>query len=284
MVTRLEPVSPAHFPALYEALLGPLNNRIPVPVWRRLVDQPWRRDEESMGQLLIDGERLVGFAGYVHARLPRPDGSDEPLLNVTTWVVEPAYGNQALSLIMPALQRRDVTITNMTPLRSVHEMFARLGFSELESRTCVLRPAPFSRSPWGRAETVTRFEDILTELPPWERRVAESHRTLARHVLVRESGGEHCYAMYTLGRRRRLRSARVHWVTPGTLASASLALRRAIARDSGALLTEMDARLAPAELPGMMFIALPVPRLFRSSALSAEEVPSAFSELVLLDL
>jgi hypothetical protein len=284
MGVEVEPAAGSHFPALYQRFLQPLNPRLGRSGWRRLFEHPWAAEDQAPGYVLLDGDDLVGFAGYVNARLPMPDGSTEPVCNITTWVADPRYGAQALSLLMPALAEHDTTITNLTSLPSVHEMFSRLGFAQLDGHVQILRPTPFARSPCGRPQLLSDPRDIVPELPGWEARIAEDHRSYASHLLLIERGGSHCYVIYTLGSRRRVRSARLHWVTPGTLAWASVALRRALFRSSHAALVEIDSRLAPSDLPGSFRLQLPVPRLFRSSGLLGPEVPNAYSETVLLEV
>jgi hypothetical protein len=284
MSIRVEAAREEHFHLLHERFFKPLNPLIPVATWHRLFNHEWAGEGQPRGHVLFSGQAAVGFAGTVHARLPLPDGTSEPTCNITTWVVEPDHRSRGLSLIMPILSASDVTITNLTGLSTVHEMFVRLGFRDLETAVCVLRPTPLSRSPWGKPEVVEDLDSILPLLPSWERRIAQDHRPYARHLLLRERGGEHCYVIYTLGLRRRLRTARLQWVTPEALGGASVALRRALFRATGAVLSEIDDRFAPLGLPGAMRTPLVVPRLFRSPRLEANQVPSAYSEMVLLEL
>jgi hypothetical protein len=239
---------------------------------------------DSLGRVLLDGDEPVGFLAYVHGYLPRPDGSSEHVCNLSTWVVEPAYSSQAVSLLVPALAMTDVTLTNLTAIPSAHGICSALGFQELDAVIRVLRPAPLTRSRWRARRLVTDIDRILPRLPDWERRIAADHRDFALHALIEDTPGDHCYVIFTMGRRRGLRTARVHWVTPGSLERASLALRRALLRRFGAVLVEMDDRLAPSTLPGELRVRMAVPRLFRSDRLARRDVPAVYSELVLLGL
>lgn len=280
----LRSARPSDFPTLYERFFGPLNKRLPRKTWERLFTHHWGSDDQSPGQVLLIGGIIVGFAGFVHARLPRPDGTTEPLCNLTTWVVAPGYESQALSMIMPVLGRTDLTLTNLTSIRSVHSIFSRLGFSELERSVCVLRPVLWRRPRWGRSDEETDVSAILSALPVWERRIAADHRPYANHLMLRERGGRYCYVIYTIVRRHRLRTARIHWVTPGVLAECSVDLRRALFRQSKTVLAEVDHRFAPHGLPAATQVPLKVPRLFRSARLDPDQVPNAYSEMILLDL
>lgn len=282
MAIRIESATLAHFPAVLDTFLRRLNPRLSEAVWRRLFVPHWGIADRPLGSVMFDGDRVVGYAAYIHASLPRPAGPDEALCNVSTWITDPAYAAQALAVMMPALTLRDTTVTNLTPLPAVHEIFLRLGFKTLESRALLLRPAPFTRGGWPRGAEERDPERIRTRLPAWEARVADDHTGLAEHLWIEGPGGRHCYVVYAIVRRRRLPAARILWITPGALPDASLALRRALWRAHGAVLVELGERWADGVLPAAHPYALQVPRLYRSSRLTPAEVPSAYSELTLL--
>lgn len=284
MAIRLEQARPDRFPAVYRRLLHPMNPRMPEDRWRRLFEQPWAAPGDLLGQVLMDGDDPVGFVSFVHARYETPEGGKRHLCNVSSWVVQPSYSQKAPALIVPVLGLRDATITNLTCIPAVHAMFSRLGFEELESSVAWLRPIPFSRSPWGRTRLATGIDEVLPEITGPERSLAQDHGGMCRHLLVRESGGEHCLAIYTLGRRKRIPSATLHWITPGGTPHGLTAIRRALFRLHGVLLVEMDRRHVPPDTPGSIERTLEVPRLFRSPDLEPAQVPNAYSELTLLEL
>jgi len=284
MTTRIEEATLAHFPAVEAGLLRTLDPGIPAAAWRRLLDPPWDGGGRSRGRVLIAGDRVVGFVAYLRAALPRPSGPDEPLLNIATWVVDPAFAGQAVALIMPALQERDVTITNFTPTASVAEIFRRLGFAPLETTKYVLRPSLQRRPAWKVKRVEWEIERIVPRLPAWEARVVRDHVSLTRQLWVEGEDGRHCLLVYSVTRPRGVRVAKVHWVTPGALAFASGAVRRLLLWRSAVVFVEVDGRLAGDEQPSAIQITLPTPRLFRSSKLTPQDVPNAYSEMVLLGL
>lgn len=280
---RMEEATAAHADGVISKLLTPMNPSIAPAVWRRLFDPRWQLEGRPTGQVLLAGDEPVGFLGLLHARLPRPDGDGALLCNPTTWVVDAAYSARAVAMLMPVLRLKDTTVSNMTPSREAFAIFSRLGFVPLESHVTVLRPTPLARSAWGRPEEIDEAASILNHLPEWERTIARDHAGLARQLLLRERGGDHCYAIYTLGRRRGLRTARILYMTPGTLSSASVALRNSMLRRHLAVLTEFDSRLGSPDLPGSRQVARAFPRLYKPADLDAAEVPNVYSELVLLD-
>lgn len=284
MPARIERATLAHAEAVEQALLRELNPRISSAEWRRLFVPRWADDSLPLGSVLVDDGRIVGFASYIHAKLPRRDATDAALCNISTWVTAPSHTSQALSLVMPALQLRDVTITNLTPTTSVNGIFTKLGFALLEDAVRWLRPAPWRRSEWRGAAPLQDLAAILPKLPEWEARIARDHADLVRHLWIPGPGGQHAYLQYLVVQRRKLRTAKVLWCTPGALAAASMSIRRALHRACGAWLVEIEARSAPPELPAAPRIPLPVPRLFRSPMLKPADVPSAYSEMPLLGI
>jgi hypothetical protein len=265
-----------------DSLLRPLNPRLSEATWRRLFEPQWGVTDRSVGMQLMDDARPVGFASFIHAQLPLADGSFAPLCNISTWVTEPAFGAQAMALVMPVLALRDVTITNLTPIPAVHGIFSKLGFRTLEDHLVYLRPSPFAHDPWGPTEVSRGLDGVEPRLPAWERAIARAHGSQVEHLCLSDRTGRHCYVMYQIVRRRRLRTARVLWVTPGTMPAVSIALRRALLRASGALLVELEGRHAGGRPPASFVQQLAVPRLYRSPRLEPADVPSAYSELVVL--
>lgn len=285
MATRLEAVTPNHAELVERTFLREMNPRMPSERWHRLFRPRWGAGERPLGSLLFDDDRLVGYAGFVHGRLPRADSDDAWLCNISSWVTAPAYASLALALVMPALKLARTTVTNLTPILSVHDIFSRLGFVTLDTATVLLYPAPLRAEGWSvraRERDVTR---ILPRLPAWESRIAEDHADLVRHLWLGGSDGQHCYVQYQMTRRRKLPAAKVLWVTPGAMPSASLALRHALLRDSGAVFVELESRMAGTpQPPASWHLPLPQPQLFRPAGLSAKEVPSLYSEVPLLEV
>ena len=282
--TTTEAATPDHFEAVHQRLLHPLNPEIDEAVWRRLFDQPWARPDDLLGQVLLADDTPVGYAGFIHGRMPRSDGSDQHLCNLTSWVVDPEYRHAAVSLIMPLLRMKETTVTSLTNIAAVPPVLARLGFEELESARCLLRPTLRRRRGWNARETLVGFDEVHEALPAAEQRIAEAHRDLGEHVVLRGSDGKLCYAMVTRGRWRRIPTARLRWITPGVLAEVAPALLRALRRHLGAILLEVDARHVPEGMPGVMRRELAVPRMFRSSGMRPVDVQDVYSEFVLLGL
>jgi hypothetical protein len=284
MHMRVVPSTSDAFPEVYEALLHPMNPRLTQQVWYRLFEPQWGIQDRSVGTQLVDGDRVVGFASFIHARLPRPDSLATPLCNISTWVTEPAYGAQAMSLVMPVLALRDVTITNLTPTPTVYNIFMKLGFRILEDHLVYIVLASLARGLRSSFLSVRGLQNVLPRLPAWECSIALAHAGTVEHLWFEAPEGRSCFVMYQVVRRWRLRTARVVWITPGVMPDASVALAKALFRASGAVLVELEGRHAGGRPPSSFARPLRVPRLYRSPSLAPAEVPSAYSELVLLGI
>lgn len=285
MAIRLETATAAHATPVELALLRGMNSAMLSERWRRLFQPRWGAEDRPLGSVLLDDERIVGFAAFVHARLPRPGGADAWLCNISSWVTAPGYAAQALSLVMPVLKLPNTTVTNLTPIPSVHAIFSRLGFVPLESATRLLYPTLAAPAGWRADARETDLARILSRLPSWEARVAQDHEGLVQHLWIPGPDGQHCYLQYERTRRRRLPAAKLLWVTPGTLPAAAVAVRRALFRVAGAVLVECEERMAGSgPLRGSWRVPLPQPRLFRPAGLTPADVPSAYSEMPLLGI
>jgi hypothetical protein len=189
-----------------------------------------------------------------------------------------------MALIMPVVSRRGMTITNLTPTRTVRDIFRRLGFQRLESHRRVVLPFPSPlratpvRVALDRAAIVQRLHDA-------DRRVYEDHRDVVQHALLWNEHGS-CYVAWTPGRRHRLPCARVHHTgNPGLFARAAPALARALLLDRGLPLLECDERMVGgADIPFSYRLRMPVGRLFRSPSSPAARVSNLYSELALMAL
>jgi len=187
-----------------------------------------------------------------------------------------------MSLVMPALRRKDLVVTNLTSLPRVHDIFKRLGFRTLETFT---RVHPIWPS-LGSTDFDVRFGEAIEPvgLPGNQGQVHEAHRGIAGTVAI--SGPEGiCYVVYTISRFRGLRTARLHHVAPRDGLSWSLySLQLALFRRHAAVLLAYDRRLATnAKEPYRDFPLTPA-RIYRGDNLAPEDLTNAFSETVLLNI
>ena len=270
------------FDAIHDALLRDLNPRISRDQWRRIFDYGWDRCQDYVGHALVDGGVPVGFVGLIFANVPIA-GRLERFCNVTSWTVRESHRARALSLVMPLLKLRDHTITNLTAIPQVHTIFAQLGFGDLETHTTVLSAMPPLTSSCRGVTIITDPNEIAPHLGADERHILEAHRGYTKHLLIR-ARDRNCYVVYTRGRRRKLPSAKVHYLGDEAVFAENVrTLQMHLLLRQGLYLIEFDSRLLTRPIPFSRAIPLPVPRQYRSATLKPREVTNLFSEVVLLN-
>jgi hypothetical protein len=215
------------------------------------------------------------------------DGSDEPFCNVSSWIAKETHRGEAATLVLALTNLRHYTLTNLSSNRTAYGAFSKLGFDVLENHVRVVLPAlPFGR---GRSQpschTTFDCEAISQRLEGSDKQAFQDHRRFAHHLLAWDDDG-YCYIIYTRGRRRRLRTARVHYFSDRDRFVRHLrSIQLSLSRHDGSLVVECDERLLRgATIPWSYRTRLPIPRLFKSPRLRREQISNLYSERVLLNL
>lgn len=286
-MAEIRKVYPDMFDQLYPGLLETLDSRRSEQEWRRIFYPGWSTPEEHVGYALASRGRLVAFLGLLYSEV-HVGKSPARLCNVTSWIAEEGYQSESISLLLPIRKALGYTFTNMSGEHHVREIFRRFGFSTLEESTTIFRP-PFSVRGFRRQEgirLVSNPELIGASLGDREAQIFSDHSPYAYHLLAQSDVGPDCYCIYTIRRRRGLRTALFHHMAePETFVFALPNLRAFLFRRHGAVIAECDTRfLQGIEAPSSHTIPREFPRLFKSDSLRAEQVPNTYSEVVLLDL
>lgn len=274
-------VGPEAFAQVHREILHTLDARLSVSQWERLFQWPWPNPEDHVGIVMTgDSGQILAFVGLLFSR-QTIQGRPELVCNLSSWVARDGYGASSLALLTPLLRRPDLTITNLTPTPAVNQIFRRLGFDTLETHTRVFLPfrslSPIRYRVHSGADAA---DAVLSEA---ERRVRNDHRGCGEHLIVEGRRGR-CLVLHTMGRRRRLRTARVHHLSdPDVFVDALPSLHRHLL-GRGVPLIECDERLVGGRAtPFSLKVPLPEPRLFRSRTCAAADVTNAYSELILLN-
>lgn len=288
MTTKVVPVRPTEFERIHDSLLVRLNPSIPQERWRRLFDWGWANPEDHTGFALVDdGGSFVGFVATIYSeRSVR--GRVERFCNLSSWIVLDGYRSSGVGLIMPVLRRTDLTVTNLTSIPAVNRMFRSLGFQTLETHTRVCFPiSGMTRVNRGSGGFEIVEEPSMRDptLPDRIRGDLAALTGRCLHWLVRSKEGP-CHLAFTLSRRRRLPTIRLHHVSdPSVFAAALPQLGLRFLFRYRAPQFETDERLlGDLEIPQSQKIALPETRLFRSRSVEAREISNLYSELPLLNL
>lgn len=280
---RVETVRPEMFELIYQTLLRKLNPRHPVDEFRRIFTHPWRADDEGVGLALFDDGRPVAFVGLIFSRM-EVAGRTERLCNVTSLIADETHRAEAAMLLLRLRSMSDCTVTNLTCNDAAYRVFTRLGYAVLDDSRTVFYPRwrPGQHRVWRVEHDVARVRTFLSAA---DARVLDDHLAFAGHLLV-HAGEASCYVVYTIGRRRLLPSARLHYVSdPKTLAMSWPAVQRSLWRRHRAVFAECDTRLLDGvTVPWSRRRRLTIPRLYRSTRLEPRQISNLYSEMILLNL
>ncbi len=286
MATRVIKITQDDFARVHDPLLRKLNPKFSKDRWKALFHWGWENPEDHVGfGLETESGDLVGFIATIYSIQRFHDREPLTVCNVSSWIVEPGFRSSALALAMPVLRRGDLAVTNLTSLPEVNDMFRKLGFTTLETHTRVLLPVPWPLRP-TIAECFLADPDKAQEsVDTLTARVIMDHRNVEQQWILRQSGRT-CHVVLTLGRRRRMTTARIHHVSDPELFEQGIwTLRRRLFGAHQVVLCEWDERLLRGrEIPSTRRIPLPVSRIFRSSQIEAGELSNLYSELPLLNL
>jgi hypothetical protein len=202
------------FEAIYPLLLEFKNRRMSRDDWREMVFTYRWSPDPLRGFALYAHGIPVGFMGTIFSDRPLL-GRTERLCNASCWIVRPEYRTASILLLKPLLGLRDCTIVNLTPTQRSFDIFAKLGFIELESEQLLLPPVT-SPAQFGRAlggSFTLAPDDLRRELGPAERNIYDelSPSPRTRHILLRGKG-RRCYIVATLQRHKRVRFAELQYV------------------------------------------------------------------------
>ncbi len=282
----VERATPAHFGEVLPLLRQFNNPSLGDDRWRSLFHYTWPSEDDTRGFLLRAEGRCVGFFGAIHFERDIA-GRREKFANLTSWVVEPAFRNHSLRLLEAVTNIEGRTLHCFTPTPATHPLYARFGFSDLETKWITLLPRLTRGFPGAllRHRFITNPGCIASLLPDAMRAIYEHQRPhAARHLLVRARGNRQCLVTFTRTRGARYPLAHVHSVSdPELFTAASAAVRWRLMLAAHAAAVVVDARLlAGRAQPASREAAITRKAVFRSGTLRADQIDGLYSELVLL--
>lgn len=282
-MAKLQPVQPSMFEEVHRELLQLLDRRRPQEEWRRIFEYGWEHSENYVGYVLVEDGELVGFLGMIFSEL-RGAGGTEHLCNVSSWIAKESHRAESSALVLPLRDLKAYTVTNLSCNDVAHRIFSRLGFEVLETHTTILTPVRRPSSHSGLRIT-SDPEQVGSMLQGIDSVIFRDHLPYTQHLLAWDDEG-YCYLVYTMGRRRKLRTARIHYCSDkGRLVRDLFPIQMHLMRSHGAMIAECDSRLVEdIELPSSYKKPMRIPRLFKSSRLKREQVSNLYSEVVLLNL
>ncbi len=250
--------------------------------WQMIFRPIWTNQREEYGYILQDGSKAVGFLGTLYSnRLVT--GKQQEFCNLTSWIVEPEYRAESLSLLFPLMSRQDLTLTNFTASNLVIEVLLKLGFRSLESHYRMILPLPGAT---GGVKFVLAPEAIKDKLDGEDAAIFRDHLPLhCQHVLL-ESPEAHCYLVVNPARKRNRPVMYVNYIGNRdffirNIQKCTYSLCRQL-KINGLMVGEHS--LAGSHLPLALRIKRRHALLFRSKNVSPGQIDTLYSEIQVLGL
>jgi len=278
----VRPAAANDIDAVCDLLYGHMSRKISRERWRRLLDYPWRPPDADRGCVALDGDRVVGFLGLVHAdRLV--DGQKRRFCNICAWYLLKDYRGRGIG---QRIQRDSVadthtTYTILTATEATGRAFSGSGFQVLDRERYIVRRA--AESTRG-IECIDKVEAIEPLLDQPDRRILRDHRPYNVHHLLFRAGERACYLIVQV--KRKGDDIDYHEV----MHASDAAFLRAHAQPMADILLRSDRSVfafdkrfltepAPFESEAMR-----LPRWYRSGTVMPSAIDHLYSEIALLDL
>lgn len=257
------------------------------PDWSRLFTHPWSNAEGRRGFALFEGDKAVGFLGFLFAER---QGAPFSTINLTTWFVLGPYRSHSLQLQMAVRAIPNSVVTAMTIIPPIVKIYESLGYRLLEDRYVVI-PRSFGRSNSERF-SFTRIDPttVPAGMTTVERQIIRDHSPFGCTFLYlqdHEAGRRSLVVAMKVARRLKGRTFNVAHLLGATdldLFRESIHVgRNAIAKACGTYLLLSDRRFLPEKLPiGSLTATYPTAKMFRGhSSVLPEHVDNLYTEFVL---
>jgi hypothetical protein len=165
-----------------------------------------------LGQLLVDGTRLVGVVLTPASLRGRPDGSQYVLVNVSSWYVKPEFRWRAGMMLRAVVADPRHVYLDITPNEHVCRMLPIFGFKPMNTATTLaVLPALALRSTHGAwVQPLRADHNLPAGAPPMD--MLLTHRELGCEPLLLQHDHGQTLFVYRRHRYRRLPLARLTYV------------------------------------------------------------------------
>ena len=274
----LRPALPADLPRLIPFVTETMPGGRSREHYARVLTPQWPSSHPNIGFLLEDGAEIVGcFVGLYSTRLV--GGRLEHVCNLSAWCVKPAYRKHSLDLVKAILVQPGLSFTSLAATRELQEFWQRMRLKTLDHGMWIVAPLHRPRGLWP-TRVVVDPQVLERELDAEERRLLADHAAYGCRGALLQGGDARCLVIAHRRKWRRVGYASILYASDWDFAAARpLALAWAAWRLFRTPLVGLDQR----RLPGRPLLAWAVPRdtFFLSPSLSAQDLDSLYSEVVL---
>jgi len=282
MSVVVRPATEADADAICALLHQQMNRRIAPERWRRLMRYPWLAEKPDLGRVAVDGARVAGYVGMVHADRAI-GGRCERIVNICAWYLDRDYRGHGLGfeLMRAATEDPGRSYTILTSSAKTLRLLDAVGYRVLDSDRLLWRRQGAPPGGLGVVEGAA----LLPRLAPPARRLVEDHAGLPVRPLLLERDGDSCLLVLS----EKLKGDDVaysdvlHLGDPGFFARHARAIADRLLPAGKAVLA-VDRRFLGGGETGGEVETIRVPRFYKSTRLAPAEIDNLYSELQLLDL
>jgi predicted N-acetyltransferase YhbS len=271
--------------AIVALLHGQMNRKIAPERWRRLFAYPWLAPKPDLGRVAVEGDRVVGYVGMVHADRDI-GGRRERIVNICAWFLDKEFRGRGLGNALMAEATADdrASYTILTSSSRTRKILDAVGYRELDTERRVWR-----RQGPGPARAIALVEDparIMAEVDAGSRRLLRDHQGMPVKPMLIGADGRICLLVFSV----KLKGDDIaYWdllhVGDRALFSAHAQdLADTILRENEKSLLAADLRFVDPSMQDGERERFAVPRFFKSTRLRPEEIDNLYSEIQLLDL
>ncbi|MHC3000555.1 GNAT family N-acetyltransferase [Microbacterium sp. HJ5] len=283
MPVELNPITTADLPAVARFMHENLNASVSTDAWITALRVPWTVSAPNHGYFLSsDGEVAGAYLAYYSERTI--DGKPVQFCNLGAWCVHDSHRAQGLRLLMSLLRQSGYHFTDFSPSGNVVPLNRKLGFIDLDTTTRLLVNLPWPTR--GGARISSAPAEIESVLVGPERRIYEDHRatSAARHLLLL-SGDESCYVVFRRDSRKGIRAfASMLYVGNKPLFQRMIRpVGSHLLLQHGVAATLLESRVVGEAPRGSIALTRSRPKMYKSDALTPDQIDYLYSELTCLE-
>lgn len=172
----------------------------------------WKCSEDHFGIMLIDNEQTVAYLGLIFSNREF-NGKTYKFCNLTSLIIDPAYRGQkiAYKFIQHVQSTGDYTITAITPIPALYNMYTQNGFKAVIDERKIFWRHPFFKKK-DKTELLTGSHLILPHLDETNKRIYLDHKDFNCLHYIFKNDNETCYIIIKKHQAQRRKFITNRWV------------------------------------------------------------------------
>lgn len=246
--------------------------------WERGLERQAALQNDGLGYILEAGGRSVGIMLTLRSTRRRPDGTLYPVINLSSWYIQPAHRWRAATMLRSIVAESDGLVSDLTASEPIYRMNAAAGLTPWSNGMILASALPWAGLPTRRGARVLSLAQAAAQIDPAEAGLLEWHERdgLIAAVLHEETGA--CPLLFRPIRRKGLRFAQVILAGSRKAVTRNLPAVTRFLAGRGIMFLSIDAHREDCP-PGAIF--RPGRQRFWRGVVERDRLDYAYSELVL---